>query len=452
MTFQHIRLPNFLKLSALSLAVSVTAGCAKDIPVFTPPSDRTVASNEQSWPKNHFLTLGYHAVQDGMADQTYLAVRTDQLVAQLQWLKKNGYQAVSTEQIITAKNGGPELPSKAVYLTFDDGYKDFYTRVIPLLRSFNWPAVLAPVGSWVKTPANKPVIFGDTPAPRTLFLNQEELKAVSKSPLVEIGAHTYDSHKGSLGNPQGNLMPRIANHLYLQDKQRYETSEEFKSRVRDDVKAVTKTLTEITGKRPRVWVWPYGRASGEAIEVIKSEGYELFLTLEPGLANVQNTDNVPRMLMTGKDNIESIASLMVDEAPSPSIRVAHIDLDYLYDDNLEQQDKNLSALVQRIADMKINTVFLQAFSDTDGDGLVKEVYFPNSVLPMRADLFNRVAWQLASRGGVRIYAWMPVLSLDLDSTHPRVTRWDPKDGSVSVDDKQYERLSPFKAKIGRAHV
>ena len=37
----------------------------------------------------------------------------------------------------------PELPPKAVLLTFDDGYKDFYTRVIPLLRSFHWPAVLA---------------------------------------------------------------------------------------------------------------------------------------------------------------------------------------------------------------------------------------------------------------------------------------------------------------------
>lgn len=445
-TTRSSRLNQRLAAVVLCAATLFSAGCAKDIPVFTPPSERSIASNEKAWPKNHYLTLGYHAVQDGVADQTFLAVRTDQLVAQLQWLRKNGYQAVSVDQILAAKNGGPELPVKAVLLTFDDGYKDFYTRVIPVLRSFNWPAVLAPVGSWVKTPPSQPVIFGDTPAPRDLFLNTQELREVAKSPLVEIGAHTFDSHKGSQGNPQGNLMPHMANHLYLPDLQRYETSDEFKKRVRDDVRAVSRTITETTGRKPRVWVWPYGRANGEALQVIREEGYELFLTLEVGLADVNKPDNVPRMLMTGRDNIESIASLMVDESPSPSIRVSHIDLDYLYDADPAQQAKNLDLLVQRIADLKINTVFLQAFSDPDGDGLVKEVYFPNSVLPMRADFFNRVAWQLTSRGGVRVYAWMPVLSLALDESYPRVARWNPENGELSVDPKQYQRLSPFNAR------
>jgi biofilm PGA synthesis lipoprotein PgaB len=112
-------------------------------------------------------------------------------------------------------------------------------------------------------------------------------------------------------------MPHMANHQYLPDQQRYETSQEFQQRVRDDVRAVTRTLIETTGRKPRVWVWPYGRASGEALQVIREEGYELFLTLEVGLADVQKPDNVPRLLMTGRDNIESIAALMVDEAPSP---------------------------------------------------------------------------------------------------------------------------------------
>jgi biofilm PGA synthesis lipoprotein PgaB len=140
----------------------------------------------------------------------------------------------------------------------------------------------------------------------------------------------------------------MANHQYLPDQQRYETSQEFQQRVRDDVRAVTRTLIETTGRKPRVWVWPYGRASGEALQVIREEGYELFLTLEVGLADVQKPDNVPRLLMTGRDNIESIAALMVDEAPSPNLRVAHIDLDYLYDADPAQQAKNLDLLVQRM--------------------------------------------------------------------------------------------------------
>ena len=39
---------------------------------------------------------------------------------------------------------------------------------------------------------------------------------------------------------------------------------------------------------------------------------------------------------------------------------------------------------------------------------------------MKADIFSRVAWQLRTRSGVNIYAWMPVLSWDLDPTLTRV--------------------------------
>lgn len=444
------RLIHRLFAAVLAMLMVAVAGCAKDIPRFVTPSERPVLASDKPWPANKYLAIAYHAVQDDVADQTYLAVRTDQLVAQLHWLQQSGYQAVSVEQILAAQKGGPALPPKAILLSFDDGYRDFYTRVIPLLRSFNWPAVLAPVGSWLLTPADQQVDFGDVKSPRAMFLNSAELRQAARSPLVEIGAHTFKSHMGSQGNPQGNLMPRIANHLYLPELQRYETSEEFKIRVREDVRAITRTVTETTGRKPRVWVWPYGRASGEALQVMREEGYELFLTLEQGMGDVQNPGNVPRILMSGRDSIQSVARRFAEEELPREEKVMHLDLDYVYDADPAQQARNLDTLVQRVADMGANSVFLQAFSDPDGDGLVKEVYFPNSVLPMRADLFNRVAWQLSSRAGVEVYAWMPVMSLALDDSYPKVLRWSAQDGSLSVDPQQYQRLSPFNARNRQA--
>ena len=62
---------------------------------------------------------------------------------------------------------------------------------------------------------------------------------------------------------------------------------------------------------------------------------------------------------------------------------------------------------------------------------------------MKADLFNRVSRQLSSRTGVAVYARMPVLAFELGSDVPRVQRLDPQSGQLSVDDKQYRRLSPF---------
>src|SRR3546814_20361995 len=91
--------------------------------------------------------------------------------------------------------------------------------------------------------------------------------------------------------------------------------------------------------------------------------------------------------------------------------------------------------------MGVNTVFLQAFADPEGEGLVRSLYFPNRWLPMRADLFNRVAWQLRNRTGVRVYAWMPVPSFDLAPALPRVLRWHAETGKADVAQTPYPRLS-----------
>ena len=431
-------------LLALVLGLGLLAGCAKDIPPYLAPELRTQAPQEQPWPANHYLALAYHAVQDNQADQTFLAVRTDQLVAQLNWLRHAGYQAVSVDQILAARDGGAALPPQALLLSFDDGYQDFYTRVLPLLRSFNWPAVVAPVGAWLDTPAESEVAFGELSTARGMFLNRADLARSARSPLVEVGAHSFAQHQGIAGNPQGNNLPAMANRQYLVDAQRYESAAEFEQRIRADVRAITQTLLETTGRKPRVWVWPYGATSGTAQRIIREAGYELFLTLDDGLADARQAE-VPRMLMSGRDDIGAVARRISSVQAPRMMRVAHVDLDYVYDADPQQQGRNLDLLVQRMADLRINTVFLQAYSDPVGDGLVKSVYFPNSVLPMRADLFNRVAWQLKSRAGVRVYAWMPVLSLDLDASHPRVQRWDPATGSTAVDPQQYQRLSPFHA-------
>lgn len=134
---------------------------------------------------------------------------------------------------------------------------------------------------------------------------------------------------------------------------------------------------------------------------------------------------------------------------STTLRVAHVDLDYVYDPDPEQTRRNLDLLTQRIIDLGVNTVFLQAFADPTGDGLVRSLYFPNRSLPMRADLFAPAAQRLRDAAGVQVYAWMPVLSFDLAPELPRISRWDPAlPGEQPLPDPtQYLRLSPFDATV-----
>lgn len=445
--------PTRLILAGLLLLVILAlTACAKDIPVFTPPAERPVAPAEQAWKPDQFLALAYHDVEDDDPDQGFLSVRTDRLVDQLAWLRANGYQAVSVDQILAARQGGQPLPERAVLLSFDDGYRSFYTRVLPILKAYGWPALLAPVGVWMDTPADKPVDFGGSPEARDRFLTWDQIREISRSGLVEIAAHTDASHYGALANPQGNTEPAAAIRAYDAQTRQYETEAQFNARMGRDVTAITEKIRRVTGHAPRVWVWPYGAEGGSTLRIAGEHGYQLALTLEDGAGRLGRLMSTPRLLLSSDPALKPFANSVVGMEANPFMRVAHVDLDYVYDPDPAQTDRNLGELVQRILDMQINTVFLQAYADPEGDGLVKSVYFPNRWLPMRADLFNRAAWQLHNRANVMVYAWMPVLAFDLDPSLPRVTRWDPEAaGAPQADPDQYRRLSPFDATV-RARI
>ncbi|MFW7216999.1 poly-beta-1,6-N-acetyl-D-glucosamine N-deacetylase PgaB [Enterobacter sp. BNK-22] len=414
---------------------------------FIAPKDRPQLEASKPWPQNQFLVLAYHDVEDDAADQRYLSVRTSALNEQISWLLHNGYHVISVQDILDAHDGKKTLPPKAVLLSFDDGYSSFYTRVWPLLQAWNVPALWAPVGSWVDTPKNQKVNFGGLMTPRDRFATWDMVRELSRSPLIEIGSHTWASHYGIPANPQGSREPAIANRFYDKATGRYETDRQFNQRIGDDVRKVTDKITQVTGKAPRAWVWPYGAANGTSLAIARQQGYQLAFTLEDGLGNVQELGNIPRLLIAGNPSLKAFASTVSQVQEREPVRVMHVDLDYVYDPDPAQQTQNINRLIQRVYDMKISHVFLQAFADPQGDGRIKALYFPNRQLPVRADLFNFVSWQLQTRAGVKVFAWMPVLSFDLDPALPRVQRRDRQTGRLSDATEPYIRLSPWNPQV-----
>lgn len=439
----------FILIISASQAVMLM-GCANDDVLFVLPADRPLQQSERAWSPDNFVVLAYHDVEDEDPDQTTLAVRTNRLVDQLAWLRENDYRPVSVDQILAASHGKAPLPAKAVLLSFDDGYSSFYTHVFPLLKAYQWPAVLAPVGKWLDTPPDQPVDYGGKLVDHSRFLTWAQVKEMSDSGLVEIASHSYDLHKGVLGNPQGNTQPAATTRIYDPIRKTYENDAQFSKRIENDVHAITSRLRDITGKQPRVWIWPYGGAGGTALNIVQENGYSVALKLGKGLTTIGNLESAPRVLVAYNPTIEEFAKSVTLTEDAQPLRVMHVDLDYVYDDDPEQMERNVGKLVQRVFDMGVNTVFLQAFADPDGDGLVKSLYFPNRHLPVRADLFNRVSWQLRTRADVEVYAWMPVLAFDLKPSMSRVQRWNAVDGKNAPDPEQYVRLSPFDPNVRQA--
>jgi biofilm PGA synthesis lipoprotein PgaB len=157
-----------------------------------------------------------------------------------------------------------------------------------------------------------------------------------------------------------------------------------------------------------------------------------------------------RTLVSYTDGVTDLIGLLRQPATYggsliPRERVVHVDLDYVYDKDTQKQEANLSTLIDRIVKLRPTTVYLQAYADPKGDGTVESVYFPNRHMPMRADLFSRAAWQLRSRAGVRVYAWMPVMAFKLPAENPaaaHVVQTMPG-APKKASEMRYHRLSPF---------
>lgn len=421
-----------------------------------------------------FLALSYHDVADAEPDQAFVGIRTSRLVTQLSWLQMNGYVAITVDQLLAARGGGAPLPEKSVLLTFDDGYASFYTHVLPVLKAFRFPAVLALVGAWMEGgpetqltyPADltRPALpalgavqgvaveyggvrpgtvqFGDLTVRRDRFLTWDQVREIKATGLVEIASHSYAAHRGTLANPQGNSEPAVTTLRFDPATGLYQGDEDKRRELTADSERMAQTIARETGTRPRVMVWPYGEHSERAVSIAAASGMPLTFTLKDGISTLDRLGAVPRHLINPDPSIgQFVAELRSLTDPNP-VRVVHVDLDYVYDIDPAQRARNLDALVERIHAMQISTVYLQAFADPDGSGLVREVYFPNRVLPMRADLFNRVSWQLRSRARVQVFAWMPVLAFDFPDV-AATTAWTPETGGVAPDPDAYRRVSLF---------
>lgn len=385
-----------------------------------------------------FTVLCYHEVADSISDPTGNAISADRLIQHFTWLQANGYHVISIDDLLAARQGERPLPDHAVLLTFDDGYVSFYNRVFPLLQAFHYPAVLALVGSWLDAPPDAQVIYGDRPVPRSNFMTWEQLSEVLASGLVEIASHSYGLHRGILANPQGNLEPALTSRRYDPASGRYEDDAAQIIRIRKDLARNSDLLQRHLGVRPRVMVWPFGRYNQPAEIIARDLGMPVAMSLDSGANSLKHLDRIHRFLVPGNQKLEDLVwELRHPDRVDPR-RVVQVDLDYIYDPDPVQQKRNLDQLLDRVKGLHINTVFLQAFADPDGDGTADELYFPNRYLPMRADLFNRVAWQLKTRAGVNVFAWLPVLGFNLGTPDMMVQQVN---GVKS--DHAYRRLSPF---------
>lgn len=209
---------------ALFVLVFVTAALFAVYTVSVPPKGTQI--------------LEYHMVNH--TDKDLYNVDPTDFAAQMDYLKAEGYTTISMLDFMKAKKGKMDLPAKPIILSFDDGYIDNYTELLPILEKRGMKATLFMV-------TNDIGLDG--------YLTWDMLRDM-QSRGIEIGSHT-------------------ANHQPLTTLNDKEIGDEIK---------LSKLLLEWNGIRTIYFFsYPNGAVNDTAIKELKQNDYLAAVTGDAGL-------------------------------------------------------------------------------------------------------------------------------------------------------------------------
>lgn len=168
---------------------------------------------------------------DTAAQRAYI-MRPEVFERQMKNLFDAGYVTVTPDDLTAAVNTGVDiLPAKPLILTFDDGFREHYTTVYPILKKYNFKATF-----FIVTNATR--LSG--------YMTKDMLKEVSDSGLITIASHTV-SHP---------FLTRLS--VASREKELRESKAE---------------LEEITGKPVNHFAYPYGSRNATVLKEAKEAGY-----------------------------------------------------------------------------------------------------------------------------------------------------------------------------------
>jgi peptidoglycan/xylan/chitin deacetylase (PgdA/CDA1 family) len=182
----------------------------------------------------------------------------------VKWLAKNGYTFISADELIKILRYGAEPPRGAVWLSFDDGYKELLQTVLPFIRERKIPiTIFIPSGivegaglfPWLQSERCAHAAGVDAPAQSEIrdAMSVADIRDIAKFREITIGSHTV-GHKVTT-----NLSDEEARFEFGESK---------------------RALESWTGKTVECFAYPEGRFDGHESRFLAAHGYQVGATTE----------------------------------------------------------------------------------------------------------------------------------------------------------------------------
>lgn len=230
-------------LSPATIAANYTTPTPTPTPIPSPTPTGTTNPTQTPTPKPagpcvDLPVLMYHHIQQYDVAKTGgysgLTVTPDAFQKQLAYLNDKKYNSVSVAALIAFFDSGISLPKKPIMLTFDDGYDDFATYAAPLLSQYG-----------IKSSMFLPTGLMENPG----YLKWSTIASLAGQGIY-FGNHTW-SHRSMGAN------------------------------LETDKKEITTAQTQLDDHDlnvNKVFVYPYGTISPQAIGFLRDSGYNLAFT------------------------------------------------------------------------------------------------------------------------------------------------------------------------------
>jgi peptidoglycan/xylan/chitin deacetylase (PgdA/CDA1 family) len=237
-------------------------------PAIVPTAGPTPTAKTQPRATTVIPILMYHYVRtvNDPADQVgiNLSVRPELFDAQMRYLAENGYTTLTMQEVHAILNGQKTLPAKPIALTFDDGYRDFYTNAWPILNKYGLKATNYVVTDFIGWEQ---------------YMSWPMLQELDVTGQIEFGAHTR-SHP--------DLRAISAERRW------------------DEIIGSKAILEQGLGHPIGAFCYPAGFYNAAVIADVKRANYLTATTVEPGTKqNIQSAFEMPRIRVNGPDTINT---------------------------------------------------------------------------------------------------------------------------------------------------
>lgn len=223
--------------------------------------------------------LGYHKIGNYPPDgwYTWSYIPADVFEKQLQFIKENNWTVLSYNEFRSALSNPAQFPEKSILITFDDGYQSNLKIAVPILKKYNFPAVMfvptAFIGSYNAFDAD---IFYE---PKEEICTWEELIELERSG-ISIQSHSV-THPHFSDVSTENLQMEIS-----------KSKEVLEQRLNKKIEALS---------------FPYGDSGFDSLEtesILTKAGYIAAFLFDDKLNNpvIDNTFRISR-LAVGPDTI-----------------------------------------------------------------------------------------------------------------------------------------------------